>query len=172
MPNQDCNSSHQQESQVCETVHVARQPVFTQDMCVWGYELLFRPSAQSTQFNFQDGNTATSQVIVDGFSIATEWLSNDHKVLINYPAALLVQGFPRALPPDMAVVEILETVHPEEEVLNMCLQLKSEGYCLAMDDFVSDSGYEPFLELADLIKVDVLHLSWNKLNRLAQDLKK
>jgi EAL and modified HD-GYP domain-containing signal transduction protein len=109
---------------------------------------------------------------VDGFSIATEWLSNDHKVLINYPAALLVQGFPRALPPDMAVVEILETVHPEEEVLNMCRQLKSEGYCLALDDFVGDFGYEPFLELADLIKVDVLHLSWNKLNHLAKDLKK
>ncbi|MFO8032037.1 MAG: HDOD domain-containing protein [Desulfohalobiaceae bacterium] len=172
MTNQDDSSSHQPQSQICESIHVARQPVFNTDMCVWGYELLFRHSAQSTQSKFLDGEAATSQVIVDGFSMATEWISAKQKVLINYPASLLVQGIPRALPSDMAVVEILETVYPEKEVLKMCRQLKSEGYSLALDDFVGDPGYEPFLELADLIKVDVLHLSRDNLNHLAQDLKR
>ena len=52
------------------------------------------------------------------------------------------------------VVEILEDVEPEPDVLEACRDLKQKGYLLALDDFVSEEGYEPFVELADIIKVD------------------
>lgn len=155
-----------------ESVYVARQPVFDGEMQVWGYELLFRQSAQSRSADVEDGNVATSRVMVDGFSLAQEWLSPNQKVLINYPGAMLLQGAPLALPAEMAVVEILETVRPDPEILSMCRQLKNEGYTLALDDFVGDPGFEPLLELADLVKVDVLGLDPGQLCGIVSGLAK
>ena len=155
-----------------ESVHVARQPVFDVDMQVWGYELLFRHSAQCSAAMIEDGSVATSRVMMDGFSLAEEWLSPNQKVLINYPEDMLIQGMPRALPSGVAVVEILETVHPTPEVLEMCRQLKDEGYALALDDFVGEPGFEPLLELADMVKVDVLGVDKARLNLILDDLKK
>ncbi|WP_051822838.1 EAL and HDOD domain-containing protein [Desulfonatronum thiodismutans] len=139
-----------------EDMYVARQPVFDPEMRVWGYELLFRQSARSCTAEIGDLDVATAQVMVNGFSLAAEWLTPRQKVLINYPENLLLQGMPRALPAETAVVEILETVRPNPEVLEICRQLKDEGYTLALDDFVGGPGFEPLLELADIVKVDVL----------------
>lgn len=154
-----------------EPIFVARQPVFDQNMRIWGYELLFRDSAQSAVARIDDGNVATSRVISDGFSLAQEWLKPGQRVLINYPAPMLTQGAALALPPSVAVVEILETVLPEAEILAICAQLKEEGYILALDDFVGDPGFEPLLELADLVKVDVLQLSPDRLAEVVQGIK-
>ncbi len=151
---------------------MARQPVFDANMQVWGYELLFRQSAHCSTAMIEDGSVATSRVMTDGFSLATEWLSPNQKVLINYPESMIIQGMPRALPPGVAVVEILETVRPTPEVLEICRQLKSEGYTLALDDFVGEPGFEALLELADMVKVDVLGVDQTRLNLVLDGLKK
>jgi EAL and modified HD-GYP domain-containing signal transduction protein len=64
---------------------------------------------------------------------------------------------PYVLPPEHSVVEILETVQPEAEVMEACRKLKKSGYTLALDDFVGQPGFEPLCEIADIIKVDILH---------------
>ncbi len=153
-----------------ESVYVARQPVFDNDMQIWGYELLFRSSMQGGAGVIEDQTAATAQVMLDGFNIAMESTDPHHKMLINYPAAMLRQGAPRALPAGMAVVEILETVQPEPDILEMCVQLKDEGYTLALDDFVGDFGFEPLLELADIVKVDVLGLDLRAIIRVLETL--
>ncbi len=155
-----------------EAVYVARQPVFDADMQVWGYELLFRQSAQSNKAVIEDDSVATSQVMTDGFNLATEWLDPNQKVLINFPETMLTDGLPRILPANVVVVEILETVEPTPLVLDVCRQLKNEGYTLALDDFVGDPGFEPLLELADMVKVDVLGLDQKRLNCIMSGLKK
>lgn len=166
-PNQDACDNN-----AWEPIYVARQPVFDVDMHIWGYELLFRHSAESGVAMIEDGNVATSRVMVDGFGMAMEWLSAGQKVLINYPSDMLLQRAPRALPAELAVVEILETVRPEAPILDACLQLKAEGYVLALDDFVGDPGFEPLLELADIVKVDVLGLERKCIAGLLEELKR
>jgi EAL and modified HD-GYP domain-containing signal transduction protein len=54
------------------------------------------------------------------------------------------------------VVELLETVEPDEEVIAVCRKLKELGYLLALDDFVFDQTMRPLIDLADIIKVDFL----------------
>ena len=155
-----------------EPIYVARQPIFDQDMQIWGYELLFRHSAQTTVARIDDQNEATSRVIVDGFGLVVELLAPAQKVLINYPGAMLLEGAPRALAPEVAIVEILETVQPTPEVLRACTQLKAEGYVLALDDFVGQPGFEPLLELADMVKVDVLNMEYEQLEAIVADLRR
>ncbi|MDH4320850.1 MAG: HDOD domain-containing protein [Desulfobulbaceae bacterium] len=151
-------------------IFVARQPIFTVDDTIWGYELLFRHSDSISYAQIADQVVATAKVIADGFSIATTGVDQDKKFLINFPPALLLQQTALSLPSDICIVEILETVQPTPEIISACLKMKADGYLLALDDFIGDPGFEPFLEIADIVKVDVLGLSPPEIIKIAQQL--
>ena len=148
---------NQETAPLYEKIFVARQPIFTSDKKIWGYELLFRHGEKAQAAMVTDGDQATAQVIADGYAIASAGLRAEAKALINFPRNLLVNLAPYVLPADRCVVEILENVQPEKDVLAACKELKSQGYILALDDFVGQPGFEPLLEIADLVKVDILH---------------
>lgn len=139
-------------------IFVARQPIFNGKQELWGYELLFRSPGERSVATFADPDQATSSVITDGFALATTGMRSHAKVLINFPQNLLVKKTALALPKKQCVVEILETVTPTPEILDALRELKQEGYTLALDDFVGEPGFEPLLELADIVKVDALGL--------------
>lgn len=145
--------------QLYDKICVARHPIFTADMQVWGYELLFRHQEDIQSAVFTDGDQATSQIIADGFSLAAPGLRKGSKALINFPRNVLVGAAPYVLPPERCVVEILESVRPEPEVIQACHELKKRGYVLALDDYEGAPGLEPLCELVDIIKVDILHKS-------------
>ena len=146
----------QESEKLYDRIFVARQPIFNQDMKVWGYELLFRHGETQTA-SFPDGDQATTQVIADGFSLAARGMRKGTRALVNFPRNVLVGRAPYVLPPERSVVEILETVQPEADVMDACRELKKNGYTLALDDFVGQPGFEPLCEIADIIKVDILH---------------
>lgn len=140
-----------------EAIFVARQPIFTRDMEIWGYELLFRNGEDVRAAVIADGDQATTQVIADGFTLACQGMRQGTKALVNFPRLALVSSAPYVLPPELSVIEILETVEPDSEVLDACRELKNAGYKLALDDFVGQPGFEPLCALADIIKVDILN---------------
>ncbi|AGW12581.1 EAL and HDOD domain-containing protein [Megalodesulfovibrio gigas] len=137
-------------------IFVARQPIFDRDQHVWGYELLFRQAQGDQIARIDDPDAATARVIADGFALGSQGLAPEQKILINFPARLLLSRSALALPSSICIPEILETVQPEPAVLKACAGLKKEGYQLALDDFVGQPGYEALLALADIVKVDVL----------------
>lgn len=134
---------------------VARQAIFDRERRVYGYELLFRSSSRN-DFDGADATSATTEllgnsVLVLGFN----QLVGRKKAFINFGRDLLLSGFPAALPKDRTVVEILETVKPDPDVLAACENLRRQGYLLALDDFVENSGQEKFLPHSDIVKVEV-----------------
>jgi len=145
------------DSNAFESLFIARQPVFRPDETVWGYELLFR-SGQENVAVISDESQATASVIADGMALATEGMDNKAKILINFPEKLLVEDAGFALPKERCVVEILENVRPGKDTLAATRRLKDAGYTLAVDDFVGQKELRPFVELADIVKVDVLAL--------------
>ncbi|MDP3430394.1 MAG: HDOD domain-containing protein, partial [Desulfomicrobium sp.] len=148
------------------------QPVFTAQMRLWGYELLFRHGEDIEEAVFADGDQATTQLIADGYNLAVRGMRQGAKVLVNFPRRMLVGDAPYVLPADQCVVEILETVTPEPEVINACLELKKRGYALALDDFEGGPGFEALCELVDIIKVDVLGKTPEQVRAITRDVKK
>ncbi len=159
----DANTSED----ILEQVFVARQPIFDRKMKIWGYELLYRNAAGATDATFPDGDFATSKVIADGVTLGRTGLLDTEKTLINFPMKLLLEGFGFALPPESCIIEILETVEPTPEVVAALKKLKQAGYTLALDDFVGQPEHAPFLELADIVKVDMLNTAPGELAALA-----
>ncbi|MES9995863.1 HDOD domain-containing protein [Desulfovibrio aminophilus] len=145
----------QQEQPQIEPVFVARQPIFDRAERLWGYELLFRHSAEATSAAFSESSVATSKMVADGFILAQAGLPPACMLFINFPEALLLEGAAYALPREQCVVEILEDVPPTPAILTACDKLKEAGYVLALDDYFGEATMEPFLALADIIKVDL-----------------
>ncbi|GAB4372327.1 MAG: HDOD domain-containing protein [Calditrichia bacterium] len=149
-------------------VMVARQPIFNHKQKVIAYELLFR-NGFNNYFDYGDGDQATSQVLHNSFiSIGMESLTRNTKAFINFTRNLLVDEVATIFPRELMVVEILETVEPDEAVIRACQRLKERGFTLVLDDFVFDPKFRPLIKLADIIKVDFLSTPWEECRRMVQ----
>ncbi len=149
---------------------VARQPILDRDKNIYGYELLFRSGFQN-YFDFPDQDKAAIRLIADSFLLfGVEELTGGAKAFVNFTAETLTMDFGTVLPPDYAVVELLETVEASKQTLDACRRLKDLNFTLALDDFVYRPELSPLLELADIVKVDVLETSLEEQLHLAQTL--
>ncbi|MFV0421252.1 EAL and HDOD domain-containing protein [Oleidesulfovibrio sp.] len=146
-------------------VWVARQPVFTADAKIWGYELLSRVCPENICRPSADAVVATSSVIFDGYEMVAPALKLHERVLINYSAEMLLDDVPTMLPADVCAVEVLEDVSPSPEIIHALSTLKAAGYFIALDDYVGQQSAQPLLHLADLVKVDVLGRSPEEIAR-------
>ncbi len=149
---------------------IARQPILDAQQEVYAYELLFR-SSMDNLFQATNGDTATSQLIADSFLLfGIETLVGRAKAFINITERLLLDGAATLLPKHNVVIELLETIEPNEAVIDACRRLAANGYQLALDDFVFAPKYMPLIELAHIIKVDLLESSPSEVAALAKRL--
>lgn len=152
-------------SRQVKTMHIGRQPVYGLDDRLYGYELLFRPSNEALVSGVEqrDGDTATTTTILSAFSeFGIPDLLGDRFGFINLTRAFLVGQIPVPFEPDQAVLEILETIEIDEDVVRGAQRLVTDGYRLAMDDFVWSPAAGPLLDLAEVVKIDVLEQSWEQ----------
>jgi c-di-GMP phosphodiesterase len=152
-------------------VFVARQPIFTTKRDIWAYELLFRNSKSNPCAAFPDANQATWQVIADGYTLARAGIRSETRTFINFPEQLLREDSAFALPPETSVIEVLEDVEPDSEIRDRLVTLKKHGYTIALDDYVGRDGYESFIEVADIIKVDILGMETRRIKEIVKRLK-
>ncbi|WP_064091288.1 EAL and HDOD domain-containing protein [Rossellomorea aquimaris] len=140
-------------------VFVARQPIFDRNEETVAYELLYRNNELNLFPNI-DGDQATADVIINSFlNIGIDSLSSGKPCFINFTENLLKLRVPTYFNPREIVVEILESVIPNNEIVSICEELKSLGYKIALDDFVfveSNPYCRELMKIADYVKVDFL----------------
>ena len=133
--------------------YVARQPILDSKGRVHGYELLFR--AGPTVAFSGDGNHATRDVLDQTSTDGLDRLTGGLPVFINCTLEALREQLVTVLPPKQTILEVLETLEPTAELLELCLDYKAAGFRIALDDFSWTPAWEAFLGLADYIKVDI-----------------
>jgi c-di-GMP phosphodiesterase len=131
---------------------LARQPILDVRRKVVGYELLFRAGWE----NCFDGasDEATRQMLDNCLYMGIESLTNGGLAFVNCTRQAIVGRLVTLLPPETTVLEILETVEPDAEVVEACMDLRKMGYLLALDDFVPSPAMQPLIEIASYVKVD------------------
>ncbi len=135
-------------------VYLARQPIFTKNVKIYAYELLFRGS-MSNLFPDIDGDHATSRLLSSTFfTTGLEKVTGGKRAFINFTRELLLRRIPLIFPSKVTTVEILETIEPDERAIECIKELTVNGYSIALDDFVYHPRFDPFIHLADIIKVD------------------
>ncbi len=135
-------------------VYIARQPIFNSHLRLFAYELLYRGTKETTLTSVT-GERATTTLLSSAFlTEGIDAISGSRPCFVNFTADLLIKGIPLSFPKQKIVVEILEDVRPTKEVIKACKFIASQGYTLALDDFVYDKSLDPLIELAEIIKID------------------
>lgn len=134
---------------------VARQPILTADEQVFGYELLFRDGIENV-FRAHDHDAASRSTLDSSLLLGLDVLCDKHYAFVNCTRDVLVKDYTALLPPRQTVIEVLESVRPDEAVMDACRRLKQSGYLIALDDFVAGGPRDSLIEIADILKVDVL----------------
>lgn len=137
-------------------VYLGRQPILDREQRVVAYELLFR-AGNSAGAQVTDDVQATASVIQHAFGeLGVPTVLGSQLGFINISTELLLSDLIELLPKQQVVLELLESVAASDAVVERCHALKQQGFRLALDDFVYDDSFHPLLELADIVKVDLL----------------
>jgi len=156
-------------------VLMARQPIFDRNQKVVAYELLYRTEdAQGhALFSNSEATEATSEVLLNAYtSISDAGELKRVPAFINLTRDILVEQKLPEVSKKHIVLEILEDIDPDDEVIEAVRKLHSEGYRIAMDDFIYDAKFDPLLELAQIVKVDVFELNEEQIREQVKQLRR
>lgn len=152
-------------------VFVARQPIFNRDLRVAGYELLFR-GGHAMKALVADSEGATASVVLNSFTeIGLERIVGAKAAWVNVSREFVLGGLAATLPPAAVGLEILEDELLDERFVHALIDLKRQGYRLALDDFEYTVSAERLLTLVDVVKLDVLALGRDGMAREVARLK-
>lgn len=138
-------------------VPVARQPIFASNLDIYGYELFFSPPGAHALIELAEGELRR--------------MAGGYPAFINTTRDFIVGRHCRALPATRVVLEILEDVPPDPAVLDELTHLSGLGYRIALDDFVFQARQAPLVDLADIVKIDVLATPRDQLASLVSTLR-
>jgi c-di-GMP-related signal transduction protein len=132
---------------------VARQPILDRMQRVFGYELLFRNGVED--FFDAEPDFACRSMLDSTLLLGLNTLCHGRHAFINCTRDALLKELVTLLPSNQTVIEVLETVEPEDRVVAALKRLKEAGYRVALDDFAPNDPRIPLCDLADIIKIDV-----------------
>jgi EAL and modified HD-GYP domain-containing signal transduction protein len=149
-----------------DRVLLSRQPIYKADMEIFGYELLFR-DRPANRAEIRDEHEATAQVIVNTFmEIGPHEMVQDRRACINVSPKFLLSDFCEALPADRVVLELVGQADFDSNVLQRLKHLVSRGFDIAVGDFVFSERFRPLLDIAAIVKFDVLASDLRHIERL------
>jgi EAL and modified HD-GYP domain-containing signal transduction protein len=155
-----------------DKIFIARQPILDLNDEIQGYELLFRATNVNSA-NIDDHALASARVIFDTLSnFGFQKVVGPHKGFINLNNDMLMSDSLELLPPSLFVLELLEIVEITNAVIERCRELKLKGFTLALDDNLISNSYLPLYDLVDIVKIDVLSMSAERLARMSVMLKR
>lgn len=132
--------------------YLTREPVLDRGWNIAGYEVLMRTS---------DANNSRVHSSVASQLLANEVLgeSSDHlfggkPALMDFDLICNVRNWTSLLSPDQVVIEIANTVTPDNSVLPGCRNLQEQGYPVMLETSGDDSRTEAFAPFIDILKVD------------------
>ncbi|RCW50732.1 EAL and HDOD domain-containing protein [Halanaerobium sp. MA284_MarDTE_T2] len=138
-----------------ENIMVGRQPILDKKEKLFAYELLFRSSQKNV---INDGERATAEVITNSLeSIGLGNLTQDKPAFINFTSKMIKSKIPDILSSESIYIEILEDVEVDSEILEICRELKNEGFKIVLDDFEFKESLIDLIKIADIIKIDFLN---------------
>jgi EAL and modified HD-GYP domain-containing signal transduction protein len=160
------------EASPCYDVFVARQPIFEADGRLAAYELLYRRSGEHTSADHLSSETMAAEVLVQTFlNMGLDRVAGDARAFLNFTRDMLLQGIYGLFDPRQVVIEVLETVTPDDEVLATIETMVRNGYTVALDDFEYTPAWDRILEQASIVKIDVLERPFAELEAIVARLR-
>jgi EAL and modified HD-GYP domain-containing signal transduction protein len=154
-----------------QTFFLGRQPILDVRQEIVGYELLFRASENNLS-EYDSQSQACMSVIssaLSGFGFSE--VLGDKLGFINITEDVLLSDLVEILPKEQTILELLETVQLNDETRQRCLDLKSRGYRIALDDHIYGAEHLEIYRFVDVVKIDILETYPNALPGIVKNLR-
>lgn len=152
---------------------IGRQPIFDRTLNVFAYELLWRANSESNAANVVDGDQATTDVVLNALmEIGLDRITGNHLAFINLTKNFIQGDYPLPETSNRLVLEVLEDIEITDKILHGIKKFTKQDYIMHWMHFIFHPGLEPLVELADIIKIDIMALSQDELESHVQKLSK
>lgn len=145
--------------------YATRQPILAADGTVIGYKLIFRTDVVS-HFSELGTDDSGSAAIEMSTLVSLDTLCDHRMAFINCNREVLLQRGLALLPPEKVVAEIDSSVTIDDDVYQLCCDMKNDGYRIALADFSLADAREPIVHLADFVLVDLQRTPWDDMPRI------
>ena len=146
---------------------VGRRSVHEADGSLFGYELLFRDSADPDAAT--RGDDATTATILAAFAdFPPDELLGGRRGFVNLTRAFLIGELPVPFEPHEVILEVLASVVVDDTLVAGVRALSDAGYLITLDDCSLAGPTAALLPLAHIMKVDVLKRPWAEVVELAR----
>lgn len=152
-------------------VFLARQAIYNRDIKVVAYELLFRNSEKNVYDASVNADNATIKLMSNCSAIGLDDITEYKIAYINFTENLILNDYAKFLPKEKIVIEILENIDPTDKVINKMIDLRNEGYRIALDDVDLNSMYIEFGKLIDIYKIDFIKTNREQREELIKNLR-
>lgn len=151
--NSECNST---QVDATNKYTIAIQPIVDVNLRHIADELLYRANEAIQTATIFDNVQATARACaIAVYEIGLDKLCGSRLLFINASTEWLTNPSLAGLPSQQIVIEILEDTKPTKEVIDALHYIKSQGYKLALDDFILDEQNHAFLPFCDIVKFDI-----------------
>lgn len=134
---------------------LAYQPIYDQNRAIAGGELLYRDDQGLSALDVGE-EQATSDVIFNlCTSISDQFAGFQHPLYLNVSHAFVCADTFIPLDPASVVIELVERIEPDAELIEAVQRWRERGFRFALDDFCFTPSWQPLVEMADIIKVDI-----------------
>lgn len=136
---------------------IALQPICDSSINHIADELLYRANTGATRAEVFDDQAVTARACnIAFYEAGVKSLVGNRKLFVNMPTEWLLN--PDLLPPNpkQIVIEVLESVVGSPKVIKALTKIRAMGFTIALDDFVLNDETRPLLDVADIVKVDML----------------
>lgn len=149
---------------MAQDILMARQPIYDANLNVVAYELLYRDTDNQAPCLLTDGNSATSQVLLNNYSsIYQSQTITTLPAFINLTKAILQSEHIPEISRKHIVLEILEGMEVDDTLIASIQGYIDAGYRMALDDFIYSPEYDPILQMIHIVKLDLRQLSEQEL---------
>ena len=157
-----------------QNIFIGRQAIYDNKLNVYAYELLSRNNEDDNEslVNENNANHATTIVMLNALTeIGLPQLVGKHPAFINLTYDFLTGENKIPELPNQLVIEVLEDIEITENLISAVKKLSDKGYMIALDDFIYHEKKLPLVEIADIIKIDILQLDENDLREHVKKLR-
>jgi len=153
-------------------IFVGRQPIYTQDLDVYAYELMPHLPGDNSDKSIE-ADKATSQVIINAFmEIGIDKLVGKKTAFITLTEHFLQSDYELPLPADRVILKIPAYVNVSPEVIAGTERLANSGFKLALDNYLQHPQLQPLASMASVIDINIENLAETEIAAHLKILKK
>jgi len=154
-----------------DEIFLGRQPILNKNEEIVAYDLLLQPDGHTPKgANVLQASGSVIAGVLTQFGIET--LLGRGKGFIGVNEEILLSDAIELLPKEKMVLGILGTDKAKPESIQRCKELKKKGFSFALQNVSSDGSYLPWLDVIDIVKIDIKEVKGEKLWAGIQPFKK